>query len=149
MRWISRAEAQRLIAAAAPEPQAPYLADFIQLALNTGCRRNELLGLEWTRVDLKRNLLFLEGCHTKVGKRRSIPLNATARSALLSRARSRATHCPASAWVFATKNGTRVGSIKRSWATACRRAGIADFRIHDLRHTCAAWLITAGVPVCR
>lgn len=147
LRWISRAEAQRLIAAALQEPQAPYLADFIQLALNTGCRRNELLGLEWTRVDLKRNLLFLEACHTKAGKRRSIPLNATARAALLSRARYRATHCPASAWVFATKDGMRVASIKRSWATACRRSGIADFRIHDLRHTCAAWLVTAGVPL--
>ena len=38
-------------------------------------------------------------------------------------------------------------SIKRSWATACRRAGIEDFHIHDLRHTCAAWLVSAGVAL--
>lgn len=31
--------------------------------------------------------------------------------------------------------------------TACRRGGIKDFRIHDMRHTCAAWLVTAGVPL--
>ncbi|MBK5969529.1 MULTISPECIES: tyrosine-type recombinase/integrase [Thiorhodovibrio] len=37
--------------------------------------------------------------------------------------------------------------IKRSLATACRRAGISDFRIHDLRHTCAAWLVTSGFPL--
>lgn len=56
-------------------------------------------------------------------------------------------HCPDSPWVFAHQDGRRVLDVKRSFATACKRAGIADFRIHDLRHTCAAWLVTAGVPL--
>lgn len=54
---------------------------------------------------------------------------------------------PGSPWVFCNTNGHRVQSIKCSWETACRRAGIEDFRIHDLRHTCAAWLVSAGVPL--
>ena len=37
--------------------------------------------------------------------------------------------------------------MKRAFATACRRAGIANFRIHDLRHTCAAWLVSNRVPL--
>jgi integrase len=65
----------------------------------------------------------------------------------MGRKRFRAQHCPASPWVFCDKEGDRVQSVKRSYATACRKAGIEDFRIHDLRHTCAAWLVTAGVPL--
>jgi integrase len=49
--------------------------------------------------------------------------------------------------VFVNYEGCRIGSIKRSFSTACRRAGISDFRIHDLRHTFASWLVTEGVPL--
>ncbi len=45
VRWISRAEAEALIRAAETEPKAPHLADFIRLALHTGMRRGEILGL--------------------------------------------------------------------------------------------------------
>lgn len=147
VRWISHDDAERLIAAAKAEPKAPHLADFIALALNTGCRRGELLGLEWGRVDLQRRLMTLEAHHTKSAKRRSVPLNDQARKAMLSRARFRAQHCPASPWVFCHPDGSRILEVKHSFATACRRASIRDFRIHDLRHTCAAWLVSAGVPL--
>ena len=147
VRWITRSEADALIQAAGNEPKAPHLADFIRLALNTGCRRDELLRLEWKRVDLQAGLIHLEAHHTKSGRRRSVPLNGSARESILSRADFRTQHCPASPWVFCDRQGRRVQSIKRSWATACRRAGIQDFRIHDLRHTCAAWLVSAGVPL--
>jgi integrase len=147
VRWITREEADALISAAEREPKAPHLADFIRLALNTGCRRDELLRLEWRRVDLQAELIHLTAHHTKSGKRRSVPLNRTAKKAIIARAAFRAQHCPDSPWVFCDKEGQRVQSIKRSWATACRRAEIEDFRIHDLRHTCAAWLVSTGVPM--
>jgi integrase len=147
VRWITRDVADALIQFASAEPQAPHLADFIRLALNTGCRRDELLRLEWRRVDTRAALIHLGAEDTKSGKRRSVPLNAPAREAIAARAAFRAEHCPASPWVFCDSDGKRVQSIKRSWATACRRAEIEDFRIHDLRHTCAAWLVSAGVPL--
>jgi integrase len=103
---LSVTEAAALIRLAATEPQAPHLPDFIQLALNTGMRSGELLGLEWRRVDLNGSgLILLEGHHTKAGKRRSIPINEDARGALIQRARFRAEHCPASPWVFCRSHG--------------------------------------------
>lgn len=147
LRWLTKAEGQALVRAAEEAPKAPYLADFIRLALHTGCRRGELLGLEWRRVDLHRGLIYLEGENTKNGKRRYVPINQTARSTLLNRLRFRAKHCPASPWVFSTKEGGRILSIKKSFRAACERTGIENFRIHDLRHTCAAWLVNAGVPL--
>ena len=144
VRWITRAEAATLLRAADEEPNASHLSDFICLALHTVCRKQELLGLEWSRVDLPKNLIHLEGRHTKSGKRRSIPLNQTARSVLMRRFRAR--HCPDSAWVFAHMDGSRIKDVRHSFRTACNRVGITDFRIHDLRHTCAAWLVSAGVP---
>lgn len=147
VRWISHEEAASLIQAAEQEPKAPHLADFIRLALNTGCRAGELLGLEWRRVDLQAGLIHLEPDHTKTGKRRSVPMNRTSRDAIVNRLRFRARMCPGSRWVFSREDGSRIQSVKRSFATACRRAGIEDFRIHDMRHTCAAWLVSAGVPL--
>ena len=146
-RWISRDEAELLIQAAESEPKAQHLADFIRLALNTGCRSGELLGLEWCRVNLQERLLLLEADHTKAGKRRSVPLTEMSHQAIMSRLRFRATRCPASPWVFAKEDGTRIKAVRRSFKTACRRAGIEDCHIHDLRHTCAAWLVGIGVPL--
>ena len=149
VRWISREEAQALIASASHEPRAPHLPDFLRLALHTGMRRGEMLGLEWRRVDLRSDLIYLDAKHTKTNSRRSIPLNSAARDALLGCARFRSEHCPDCQWVFAHRDGCQIRDIKHSFTSACRRAGIEDFRIHDLRHTCAAWLVQAGVPLDR
>ncbi|MDS4027643.1 MAG: tyrosine-type recombinase/integrase [Candidatus Contendobacter sp.] len=66
---------------------------------------------------------------------------------MIRRAAFRASHCPASPWVFCTKEGARTASVRRSFDTACRRAGIKDFHVHDLRHTRTAHLVSAGVAL--
>lgn len=96
---------------------------------------------------LHTNHLFLEGEHTKSGKRRVVPLNEEARRAMLNRARYRAEFCPASLWVFSHRNGERVGNVQNGFQAACKRAEILNFRVHDLRHTCASWMVQHGVPL--
>ncbi|MEO5370090.1 MAG: site-specific integrase [Magnetococcus sp. DMHC-1] len=147
VRWINQKEAELLISSALSEPKAPYLADFIRLALNTGCRKSELLSLEWSCVDLESCWFHLKAEKTKSGKGRSIPINETSKAVFIKRLRFRLKYCPESPWVFSHANGNQIRSLRTSFETACRRSGLSNFRIHDLRHTCAAWLVSAGVPL--
>ena len=54
---------------------------------------------------------------------------------------------PDSPWVFCKKNGERYGNITKAFEGARKRAGITDFRFHDLRHTFASHLVMAGVDL--
>lgn len=147
VRWITRGEVDSLCRIVRKQRFGDMLEDFIRLAVNTGCRKEEMLGLEWRRVDFANRLIYLDGEHTKAAKRRSIPLNEGALSALKGRMAMRAEHCPTTPWVFTRKNGARVADPSTGFDNACVKAGITDFTIHDLRHTCAAWLVSAGVPL--
>lgn len=147
LRWLSREDASRLVMVAEKQKRAPHLVEFLEIALHTGMRRGEILGLEWRRVDLSAGLVYFQGEHQKNGKLGSVPLNDTAKAAMQRLQAFRNKHCPTSEWVFAHRDGSQIQSVKRAFATACRVAGIKDFRIHDLRHCCAAWLVQSGVSI--
>jgi integrase/recombinase XerD len=144
---IFREEADILIASASLYARRPHLPNFVRLALNTGCRKNELLKLEWSRVDFRLGFISLEPQHTKNGKRRTVPLNEAALSALQDQRAWVTQHAPRSPWVFSTASGARITTIQKGFRGACERAAIDDFRIHDLRHTFASWLVAAGVSL--
>lgn len=147
VRWLTRAQVEGLCRKAAERKTGQLLEDFIRLAVHTGGRKSELLGLEVQRIDLQNNLIILEHTDNKSDKRRSIPLNHAAQAAILRRLAYRAQHCPDSPWLFCKRDGDPVKSIRTAFEKAVDEAGIQDFTIHDLRHTCAAWLVTAGVPL--
>lgn len=144
LRYLTPEEAARLIAIA--ETLREDLADFIRLALHTGCRKNELLTLKWTDVNMLRRYITLRPEQTKSNRRRAIPLNKTALQAMARLAQDNKTQ-----WVFARrKNGTvgeRVKALDWLFRKAVSLAGIEDFRIHDLRHTFASWLVSEGVEL--
>jgi len=101
-------------------------------------RQGEILGLAWERVDFARGVLRLE--QTKSGRRREIPMNQAVYDAL-SALQGPKTEGP----VFRKRDGGgKWGSIRTAFEGACREAKIDDFRFHDLRHTCAIWLVMKG-----
>jgi integrase len=136
LRYLSQQEAFRLLAIAKTLRgiAGDVLPDFIALALNTGMRKTELLRLKWAQVN--DNRITLEPEITKNCKRRIVPLNATAMH-VLGKRRGRV-----SPFVFGT-----VDNLYPTWHHICNLANLDDFRIHDLRHTFASWLVLAGVPL--
>jgi len=131
-RWLTRDEAGRLIACA-----APHLASLIRFALATGCRAREITELEWRRVDLDRRTAWLN--RTKNGTPRGVPLNGDAVAVLAAERGRHPVYC------FTYRGEPiRWDVTNTAWQTALRKAGIRDFRFHDLRHTWASWHRQAG-----
>lgn len=118
---------------------AAHLQPIVRLAYLTGMRCGEILGLRWNQVDLKNRIITLEAADTKTQEKREIPL-AEAFIQLFQRI-PRTLGCPN---VF-TFMGQPIKSVKTAFTMACRRAGIKDFRFHDLRHCAVTNLRKAGV----
>ena len=140
VRFLSADERQRLLAAC-QQSRNPALYPFVLLALVTGARKTELRTLRWEHVDLVRGQLrFL---HTKNGERRGVPVAQMALEVL------RAWHAlrGASAWVFPRADGRAPVDLDSAWQGAIGRAGIADFHMHDFRHSCASYLAMSGASL--
>lgn len=119
-----------------------YLKAAVIVALNTGMRRGEILGLRWSRVDFTRNVITVE--RTKSGKPRRVPMNSLAESTLRSMRENREN----GEYVFWNrKTGKAMKNVKKSFRKACERAAIANLRFHDLRHTFATELAEKGVDI--
>ncbi|MDR1367562.1 MAG: site-specific integrase [Candidatus Accumulibacter sp.] len=148
VRYIEKEEAARLLECA-KLTRNEALADFIELALNTGCRKGELLQLRFRDIDRKRNILTLDSKTTKTGKPRYIPINRSARIVFDRRDTFRQRYCPDSPWVFCKRSGDRYQAINWTFDKAVKLAGIRNFHIHDLRHTFASWLVSEGVELAK
>ena len=122
-----------------------YLLPMVLLAINTGMRRGELLGLEWASVNLPGKLVTITAGNAKSRKARHLPLNAEALD-VLTRWKKQAGK--EARLVFPSpKTGGRMDNINSSWEEVCDTAKLKDFRFHDLRHTFASRLVMAGVDL--
>ena len=136
LRYLETAEeCERLIAAC-----AEHLKPIVIIALNTGMRKEDILALRWSNVDMVNGIIKL--VKTKSYKRRQIPINATRRETLFGLPRS------GSEYVFTYyRSGTRLMTIRHSFELAVQCAKIKDFTFHDLQHTIASHLVMAGVDL--
>ncbi len=149
-RWLTRGEAAALLWEARREPQTRfYLPLYIIISLYTGARTQAVLSLRWTQsttggwVDLERERIdFSPMGRSQTKKRRSVVPIPRRLMTFLLLARRRAT----SDYVVAF-DGKRLGSIKKGFATALRRAGLDDVTPHTLRHTAITWQVQKGVPL--
>ncbi|HEY5869182.1 MAG TPA: site-specific integrase, partial [Candidatus Tectomicrobia bacterium] len=127
VRYLTPDELTRLLAACqARKDSVVYI--LVLLALSTGGRKGDLLGLRWSDVDIHQGRVSFSD--TKNGEVRSVPLTGPALDLLREHAKVRRLDSPL---VFPNKLGTAGVETKRAWRGALRVAQIEDFRFHDLR----------------
>ena len=136
VRWLEPDEAQRLF-----NELPEYLADIARFALSTGLRRGNVLGLEWPQVNLARKVAWIYGDQAKAGKDIHVTLNDTAIAVLEKQKGKHHTR------VFTYRGNPIAHFHTTAWQNALERAGIKNFRWHDLRHTWASWLAQDGTPL--
>ena len=130
-RRLAPDEEVRLFAAATDNlSRAPHLAFCIRLALETGMRAGEIIGLTWAQIDLSAGIIRLD--MTKNGDRRHVPLTAAAEAAISALPR------PISGGKVTSFYDSQGLSI--AFRRACKRAEILGLRFHDLRHEAASRL---------
>ena len=136
IRFLDKEEQARLL-----EGCHGHLKDIVTVALRTGMRRGELLGLTKGEVDFKRGLICLS--KTKTGAFREIPMIPAVEAILKAKAFGKED----GGFLFSRRDGTRYTHNQTAFENARSRAGIKDFRFHDLRHTYASDLVSAGVDI--
>jgi integrase len=135
VRWLTRDEADRLISEL-PE----HLAPMVRFSLVTGLRQRNVMELSWSQVDLGKRLAWIHPDQAKARKAIAVPLNA---EAMLVLRKQEGLH-PEHVFGYRGKPVRQVNT--KAWKAALKRAGIENFRWHDLRHTWASWHVQAGTP---
>ena len=135
-RFLTSDEQQQLLSACKSSRwERLYL--LVLMALTTGARKSELLGLKWSDIDFPERTALLR--KTKNGQRRKLPLTRVVLEELL-KFRSVCEEL-----VFKnTQCSNKAYDIKQAWKYALLRSGIEHCRFHDLRHSAASNLVRAG-----
>lgn len=161
VRFLTDEELPRLLEAVRASPH-PDLLPAVLLALTTGARKGEILGLRWSQIDFKRRAITLAHGETKNNAGRALPLSGEIVELLQARNKVRKIDDDR---VFPSADGCKELELREPWKVALVSAGIdvrqatrsgrsrkdappamtSDFRWHDLRHTAASYLTMAGV----
>ena len=113
-------------------------ANAIRLLLLTGARVGETLSAKWEQFDLETGFWTKPSAHTKQKKTHRIPLSPAALEIVKNIDQT-------GEYLFPGRTpGTHRTTLKRLWEDIRKEVGIQDVRLHDLRHTYASILVSAG-----
>jgi len=133
LRYLLMDEAVRLI-----ECCPSSLRPIVITAVCTGLRKGEIVHIKWNDIYFANRIIFI--ANTKNGEKREVPVNDYLTETLKSIKKH-----DASPYVFCDKDGKPYYDFGKSFATALNKAGIKDFRFHDLRHTFASNLVMGAL----
>lgn len=146
VRFLSDEERARLLKAC-KESSNPYLYTVVVLALSTGMRQGEIMGLTWDVVDLNKGRAILH--ETKNGERRAVALTGHALELLkeLGKVRRIDSKLLFPSKEIAPQKPQKPMDLRTPWETALKKAEISDFKFHDLRHSAASYLAMNGASL--
>jgi len=136
VRWLTPEQVKRLLAELPQHQQ-----DMVIFALSTGLRQSNIINLEWNQINLERKAAWIHPDQAKARKAIHVPLNSIAIAILQQRLGEHSSR------VFTYRGRPIAWANTRAWRNALKRAGIEDFRWHDLRHTWASMLAQQGTPM--
>jgi integrase len=143
-RYLSTAELVKLTKALA-EHEDQQAANIVRLLLLTGSRRGEVLSAKWADFDLETGVWTKPGATTKQDTLHRVPLSAPARQ-LLNELREAAGEDDV--YVFPGRDGEgHRADLNKPWPAILKAAKITNFRLHDLRHSYASILASAGLSL--
>jgi len=142
-RFLSDEEREKLLVVCRSS-KSIHLFTIVTLALSTGMRRGEILGIKWENVDLQNRRITL--LRTKNGELRVVPLVGKAYELIKNLYLK--LEPEGRDLVFPSPNNPKQSiSMRTSWNTAVRKAEIENFRFHDLRHSTASYLAMNGASL--
>jgi integrase len=123
------------------------VAAVVRVLLLSGCRVGEALSMRWADIDFASSTWHKRPAATKQGRHHSAPMSAPLRQLLAEvRAKQIAEGGTPTEFVFPGKSSAsgHYADIHHEWRKLCQDAGIADLRLHDLRHSFASELASSG-----
>jgi len=136
LRWLTHDEAAKLL-----KELPEHLQNMARFTLATGLRESNVTGLLWEQIDMTRRCAWIYADQAKGKKAIAVPLNTEACAIIKEQIGKHITY------VFTYESEPVTRANNHAWRKALKRAGIVDFRWHDLRHTWASWHIQNGTPV--
>jgi integrase len=136
IRWLTHEESSRLL-----NELPKHLKDMARFTLATGLRESNVTGLQWSQLDMQRRCAWVHADQAKGKKAIAVPLNEDALEVIKHQIGKH------DSYVFTYKGEPVTRANNHAWRKALVRAGIKDFRWHDLRHTWASWHVQNGTPL--